>query len=428
MADPDGADPWPGTLAALLTDDPSPAAAPLDAALAPAADAPLREALERTDALLARAVGGRGAAAPLVGFLRVQQLLLRRQLRLWDLQRVMARTAGHDESAFALGCDALEALQSTALAHHHALMTLAAQSRAVQCLALDTADSEGTFGLGRAVFAAVLDALAAAPPDEDPPSAAPLRQRVCAVLAQLTTNESARDAGRRFGVARASVMPAPVCDAIAKALHLRRGLPPCGSDDRADLYAQFHQKYGLPSKIAGAVSVHMIPVRRPLNRPYWYADGLGSYAVKLLAVTDPRGRIIDYSLCPGATDPQLVVEDSDLHRFEQFLFEDGSCVVVSDAVPPDTFSWAAGAAHLAAGDSPPEHTDPIRAAVADAEAAVLALKARFRCLALGLDLPLHAVPSVVAACIALHNELQARGFAVRPPGDPGDLGAQQIVG
>ncbi|XP_065509223.1 putative nuclease HARBI1 [Caloenas nicobarica] len=280
----------------------------------------------------------------------------------------------------------------------------------VRAKAFSRGEWRENFRLGPATFDFLVGRLRAAIERRDTSMrrAVPAEVRLALTLWRLGACTEYRAVEQQFGVSRSTVCKIlrDVCEAVVANLAPAFAAPPAAAGG-----------FALP-QLAGVLARLRVPIRAPAEDAASYSAGRGWHAVELQAAVDARGCFWDIEVMP----PGFSLRRSALYRRAQ---RGGLC-----PAPPAQLGGVTVPAYLLGRPGDPLLPWLLRpfsgleargrrgrrrfnagavAARAAAAGAVGRLRGRWRCLQKRNDTDLGFLPTLLAACMLLHNVCQARG-------------------
>ena len=243
-----------------------------------------------------------------------------------------------------------------------------------------------------------------------------VERRVAITLWRLATNGDYRSIGHMFGVAKGTVcvIVNDVCQAIVKVLLTRYVKFPSGVQLKK-VVNEFEARFGFPQCV-GAVDGTHIPILAPQQCAKDYYNRKGYHSILMQAVVDHQYCFTDiYIGWPGSVHDARVFKNSEIFR----KCENGQLVssssrtingvnvplvILGDPAYP-LLSWLMKPYSDNGKLTASEKTFNYRLSRARmvVENAFGRLKGRWRCLLKRNDMNLKNIPTVIAACVVLHN-------------------------
>ena len=241
-------------------------------------------------------------------------------------------------------------------------------------------------------------------------------ERVAVTLWRLATNVDYRTISALFGIGCSTVCTIVIktCEVLSEHLFHKYVYIPTG-EGLQKVVDGFQSQWGFPEAI-GAIDGNHIPIIKPCHCPSHYYNRKGFYSIIVEGLVDHTGKFLDaYIGWPGKCHDARVFQNSSLYKkgIEGSLLPcltrklgsvDVPLVILGDAAYP-LLPWLMKP-YIETPSSPDDiklyNYQQSRAHMV-VENSFGKLKGRWRILLKRLDCHLDNVPSIVSACITLHN-------------------------
>ena len=246
--------------------------------------------------------------------------------------------------------------------------------------------------------------------------------RVAVTIWRLATNTEFRTIAALFGIGRSTAgeIVVDTCDAINCNLMQRYVRVP-QNECLQEIVEGFQSRWGFPQTV-GAVDGTHIPILRPQESSSDYYNRKGYHSILMQGVVDFRGLFMDVNIgWPGKVhDARVFVNSSFYHNANSGnLFPNWSrslegvdvpLIVLGDPAYP-LLPWLMKPYQENSATTPQERYFNYRQSRARmvVENAYGRLKGRWRCLLKRTDAHVSNVPSIVGACVVLHNICELYG-------------------
>nr|XP_060631141.1 uncharacterized protein LOC132774759 [Anolis sagrei ordinatus] len=278
------------------------------------------------------------------------------------------------------------------------------------------------FRLPRETFQKVVAALApeVAKGDTQMRRAIPVQKRVAIGIWMLANQCSYRKTAQHFGVGRATVGNIFLTVVLAMEMSLLPRIVRLG--DAHEIMAGFAE-LGFP-QVVGAVDGCHCAIVSPVRQGGHFSNRKHAYSVLLQGVTDHTGRFINIEIGQSGNnlDAKVIQNSAIFEKMEAGVFVPGNpTITVGDTqIGPLLLSdssypirkWMMKPYSGELTKKQVLFNRRLNHAKAVVEMAFVRLKGRWQCLTAPLEVSEENVPSVIAACVILHNICETNGRAL----------------